>query len=261
MTVGCRSSSSKTSPSASPPPSGSAPTASNGDSNGDQTRRPPPPPRRRAPPPPPTVNCGRLTPYDTDGDGISDPVENNNGSNNYADLKTGRCDRDPSGAQGKPAGGGLKGSLNLPDTGDGYRHYYGTDSVDTDDWGTLKMLSCIEAVGRAVKDRGIRMGVGDLSIRGGGPFPPHRSHQNGLDADLRYVRRDRKHIPLDLRFEPEAYDLPATKTVFEAFFEVCNVEVMFVDTDRIGFTVDGQETRIIHVGGHSNHFHVRIGGS
>jgi penicillin-insensitive murein endopeptidase len=33
--------------------------------------------------------------------------------------------------------------------------------------------------------------VGDLSARGGGPAPRHVSHQNGIDADLVYLRKNR----------------------------------------------------------------------
>ena len=260
--VGCRSSSRKRDSNTAPPPPSTAPPT-----NGNSSPPPPssggsrPPPRSPPPPPPPIVDCGARTPFDSDGDRISDPVERNNSVNNYADLKTGRCDDDPSRPVGKPSGGDLTGGLNLPDRGSGYRHYLGTDRVDTDDWGTLAMLGCLEAVGRAVEPLGISMGVGDLSLRSGGSFPPHLSHQNGLDVDMRYVRRDRQQIPLDLRFQPEEYDVAATKAVFEAFFSECNVEVIFVDIDRIDFTIEGQEERIVHVNGHSNHYHVRIGGS
>ena len=229
---------------------------------------PPPPPtgggRTRPPPPPPPVvrvDCGNRQSFDSDGDGISDPVERNNSTNNYADLQTGRCDPDPTRPVGNPSGGQLQGGLNLPDRGSGYRHYLGTDRVDTDDWGTLDLLGCLEAVGRDLEGRNISLGIGDLSLRAGGSFPPHASHQNGRDVDLRYVRSDRRQVPLDLRFEPDSYDLEATKAVFEAFFRRCEVDVMFVDIDRIGFTIDGQEQRLVHVNGHSNHFHVRLGGS
>jgi penicillin-insensitive murein endopeptidase len=41
-----------------------------------------------------------------------------------------------------------------------------------------------------------RLGVGDLSRRRGGPFGPrHASHQNGLDVDVYYPRRDRRERP------------------------------------------------------------------
>ena len=120
------------------------------------------------------------------------------------------------------------------------------------------MLNCLEAVGRALAPANLSMGVGDLSLRNGGAFPPHSSHQNGLDVDLRYVRRDRRQVPLDLRFQPDEYDVDATKKVFRAFFDSCDVDVIFVDIDRIDFTIEGQEQRLVHVNGHSNHFHVRL---
>ena len=213
-----------------------------------------------APPPPSTIDCGSPSSFDTDGDGISDAVERNNGDNGYADLETGRCDEDPSRAEGSPSNGTLSGGLNLPDRGTGYRHFLGTDPVDKDDWGTLRSLNCLEAVGRAVEGTDVLLGYGDISLRGGGPFPPHASHQNGLDSDIRYVRKDRQQAPLDLRIEPEGYDPEATKEVFEAIFNLCPVDVIFVDLERIGFTISGQENRIVHEDGHSNHFHVRVRG-
>lgn len=215
------------------------------------------------PGPPPTspVDCGNRSNFDTDGDGISDPIERNNGENNYADLLIGRCDDDPSRPVGPPNDGNLLGGLNLPDRGIGYAHFRGSDGVDQDDWGTLQMLDCLESVGRATEGMGIQIGIGDISLRRGGAFPPHSSHQNGLDADLRYVRKDRDNVPLDLRFQADEYDAQATKVVFEAFFLLCPVEVIFVDIDRLGFALSGREGQLVHVNGHSNHFHVRVGGS
>jgi murein endopeptidase len=41
-----------------------------------------------------------------------------------------------------------------------------------------------------------RLGIGDLSRRHGGPFGPrHASHQNGLDVDVYYPRRDGRERP------------------------------------------------------------------
>ena len=38
-----------------------------------------------------------------------------------------------------------------------------------------------------------RVGIGDFSLPHGGPFgPKHASHQNGLDVDVYYPRRDRR---------------------------------------------------------------------
>ncbi|MEO1338060.1 MAG: hypothetical protein AAFV29_20620, partial [Myxococcota bacterium] len=92
--LGCSSSRSRRKP---PPPTS--------DSGG--SRPPPPPSSRPPPPPPPPVNCGNRQNFDSDGDGISDRVERNNSTNRYADLRTGRCDDDPSKPVGKPSGGDL----------------------------------------------------------------------------------------------------------------------------------------------------------
>ena len=209
-------------------------------------------------PSPTPVDCGQQSSFDRDGDGISDAIEKNNQENNYADLQTGRCDEDPTRATGSPSNGTLMGGLNLPDRGTGYRHYRGGDPVDRDDWGTLRMLSCLEASARSAESMNVQIGIGDISLRNGGPFPPHASHQNGLDTDLRYVRRDRQHAPLDLRFQSSEYDRDATQAVFEAFFRFCSISVIFVDIDRLGFTIPGREDRLVHAGGHSNHYHVRL---
>lgn len=224
----------------------------------NQPRRPPPP--RQNPPSPspttPTVNCGPRQNFDSDGDGISNPVEDTNSARRYANLQTGRCDEDPTEPHGRPNSGRITGALNLPDTGRGYLHFLGTDREDTDDWGTLETLTCIESVGRRLRSRNILLNIGDISLRGGGRFPPHASHQNGLDIDLRYIRKDRQSRPLDLRFEPQAYDASATKRVIDTFLEVCPVRLIFIDSDRVQFPLE--DPRIFHADGHSNHVHVRL---
>ena len=206
-------------------------------------------------------DCGNIQPWDSDGDGLSDRVEQNNGDNNYADLETGRCDEDPSRAVGSPGSGSLSSGLNLPDRNTGYEHFYGSDAVDTDDWGVLALLNCIEATGRALADRNIPLQPGDLSLRNGGVFPPHAGHQNGIEGDFRYVRLDRRLVPLDLRFDGDAYDPDATRAVFETMFEVCPIDFILVDKDRLDFSIPNRDAQIIDSSGHSNHFHIRIRGA
>ncbi|MBX2810985.1 MAG: penicillin-insensitive murein endopeptidase [Myxococcales bacterium] len=220
--------------------------------------RPAPVPEPDPPPtvPPTTTACGRLKLFDSDGDGISNSVEDTNAARRYADLQTGRCDPDPTRPTGTPHSGQLSGALNLPDDGDGYVHFLGSDSADQDDWGSLQTLTCIEQVGRQLRENNLLLNVGDISLRGGGHFPPHASHQNGLDIDLRYIRKDRRSVPLDLRIEPQAYDADATKLVMDAFVKLCPVHIIFVDTDRIQFPIE--DTPIFHANGHSNHAHIRL---
>lgn len=204
------------------------------------------------------ANCGQKAFYDRDGDGISDAVETNNRRSAYADLKIGRCDDDPSRSIGRPHEGRIDGSLNLPDVGQGYRHFRGRDPTDADDWGSLVLLTCVERVGRALRAKNIRLDVGDLSQRGGGRFPPHVSHQNGLDMDVRYVRKDRKTGPLDLRWQASEYDPVGTKLLVQTFFELCSVKLMFADVERLRFNI--KDWPVLHAKGHSNHLHIRLNG-
>jgi murein endopeptidase len=66
-------------------------------------------------------------------------------------------------------------------------------------WGTSKLVDEVEEISLDYGTRfpiGPRLVVGDLSRRSGGPFGPefggvgHASHQNGLDVDIYYPRRD-----------------------------------------------------------------------
>ncbi len=131
-----------------------------------------------------------ITPGDIDGDGISNEVENNS-ANAYFNFNDTIPNIDPSIAHGTYTNGTLENGINLVDRGDslhGYYHYNGTDPIDYDDWGTLTILNKIEAAVRwweafAFFD----FGVGDISLQNGGYWSPQVSHQNGLDADFRYL--------------------------------------------------------------------------
>lgn len=196
---------------------------------------------------------------DGDADGISDTIEADNARLGQAHLRTGRCDADPSRSVGKPFGGSLPEGVNLPDNGEGYKHSPGGDPVDSDDWSVLAMVQCVEAVGQRLRPQGRELGVTNLSKRGGGRFVPHKSHQNGVDADMRYPRLDKKNLPLDLKRDPDRYNRDATLALFKLFGEICKVDVIFADLTRVGFD-DGDVpgVRIAHVAGHSNHFHLRL---
>lgn len=39
-----------------------------------------------------------------------------------------------------------------------------------------------------------KLHIGDLSLKGGGPFSPHLSHQDGRDVDIAYVMHDRRRF-------------------------------------------------------------------
>ena len=98
-----------------------------------------------------------------------------------------------------------------------------------------------------------RVGIGDLSRRRGGPFgPKHASHQNGLDVDVYYPRRDRKERPprrvgqIDRRLAQDLVDR----------FVHAGAEIVYVGPNT-GFTGPRRIVRVLW--NHDNHLHVRIG--
>lgn len=201
----------------------------------------------------PAVTCGQVDPWDSDGDGISDLIELNNG------MAVGACDVDRSVVGGTYSNGSLANAFNLPDRGPGYIHFRGGDPVDRDDWASFAVIRCLESVGREWASSDLRVNVGDLSLQPGGRFVPHGSHQNGLDLDVRYVRRDDENAPLDLRWQSEHYDPIATRELMDTFIRRCPVQLIFVDTTAVDFTNEDLAAPVlIHAQGHSNHFHVRL---
>jgi hypothetical protein len=128
-------------------------------------------------------------------------------------------------ALGRPNRGRLAGGVRLPAEG---AHFVTVDPVGRTSpspgwrrWGTDRLVRVLLAVAgehAAAHPGAPRLVVGDLSRPRGGPFGPefggdgHRSHQNGLDADVYYPRRDgRERVPgragqVDRRLAQELVD-------------------------------------------------------
>jgi hypothetical protein len=165
--------------------------------------------------------------------------------------------------QGAVNSGSLVGDENLPHSGfpgyegTGYYYYASADPLDTDNW------TCRETTSRAIgdvgflwphRDTGVLFGVGDISLHGGGRFPPHASHQNGLDVDVRYLRVDGARQPLDLASGTSNFDRVKTQELIDLYFSL-GAELIIVDP-RSNLT--GTGISYDSKGGHSNHFHVRF---
>jgi murein endopeptidase len=102
-----------------------------------------------------------------------------------------------------------------------------------------------------------RIGVGDISRPGGGDFGPrfglpgHVSHQNGLDVDVYYPRRDRRERPPR---RPGQIDRPLAQELVDRFVRAGAIRV-FVGP-RTGLRgPPGVVQRLSH---HDNHLHVRL---
>lgn len=144
-------------------------------------------------------------------------------------------------------------------------------------WATKASVESIERAARIVRcrfDESPRLHVGSLSRERGGPLFPHRSHQNGLDADVGYFYTDGsvwyQYATAD------NLDVERTWALIEALYEGGNVEYLFIDrsvqellrehAERVSpelmvVLFDGtpeKQPLIRHARGHRTHLHVRF---
>ena len=89
----------------------------------------------------------------------------------------------------------------------------------------------------------------------GGPFGPvHATHQNGLDADVYYPRRDRRERPpklvsqIDRRLAQDLLDR----------FVAAGADLVYIGPNT-GFTGPAGVVQVLW--NHDNHLHVRIRGT
>lgn len=115
------------------------------------------------------------------------------------------------------------------------------------------------------------MHVGDISRRYGGffykasnpsdPEPDHEQHRKGIEADIRYVRKNNAEGSLNLMTEIAAYDSVKTHWLIHQFQDLPDIYKIIVDP-LCGLPEDGV---ILHDTGdtpaqrvHKDHFHVWI---
>ena len=163
-------------------------------------------------------------------------------------------------AVGSPAAGRLVRGVRLP--GDAARFFtwdpllHRRPNRADRRWGTDELVRVVlRVVGEYARahPHAPRVGIGDLSRRRGGPFgPKHASHQNGLDVDVYYPRRDGRERPprrvgqIDRRLAQDLVDR----------FVRAGAEIVYVGPNT-GFTGPRRIVRVLW--NHDNHLHVRIG--
>jgi murein endopeptidase len=165
-------------------------------------------------------------------------------------------------AVGSPAAGHLVRGVRLPAEGEDFFTWdpvlHRVPNRSSRRWATDRLLRFVlRVIGEyaAAHPDAPRVGIGDLSRRRGGPFGPvHRTHQNGLDADVYYPRRDRKERPplfvsqIDRRLAQDLVDR----------FVAAGPKLVYVGPNT-GFT--GPRGVVQVLWNHDNHLHVRIRGT
>jgi murein endopeptidase len=164
-----------------------------------------------------------------------------------------------SAARGSPAAGRLVRGVRVPAEGE---RYFTWDPVlrrapnrSGRRWGTDRLVRVVLRVVReyaTAHPRAPRVGIGDLSRRRGGPFgPKHASHQNGLDVDVYYPRRDGRERPPR---RVEQIDRRLAQDLVRRFARA-GAEIVYVGP-RTGFTGPRGVVRVLW--NHDNHLHARI---
>ncbi len=93
------------------------------------------------------------------------------------------------------------------------------------------------------------MSVGDMSRRGGGHFPPHSTHQNGKQVDLRPQNRGGDNTPMT--WQSGQYSREKTREFMKLVKQmVPGTRFLFNDPKLIA---EGLSSR---AGGHDNHLHL-----
>jgi peptidoglycan hydrolase-like protein with peptidoglycan-binding domain len=138
----------------------------------------------------------------------------------------------------------------LPASGAGYDGY----AAPANQWaegGVIRALYEVAAGWAEGHPEGPRIGIGDLSQRGGGAMPGHVSHRDGFDCDLRPVRNDGREAPVTIRMK--AYSRGLTQELVDRLWgnsQLAVATILFNDRAIAG---------VKKFPGHDNHLHVRFG--
>jgi murein endopeptidase len=165
---------------------------------------------------------------------------------------------------GSPSAGQLVGGVQLPAEG---RHFFTWDPLahrsPSPGWRRFGTDGLVRVTLRVIQEYAAdhpmapRVGIGDLSRPHGGDFGPrfggpgHVSHQNGLDVDVYYPRKDRRERPpltagqANLRLSQDLVDR----------FVAAGAQVIFVGPNT-GLVGPAAVVRVL--AHHDNHLHVRL---
>jgi murein endopeptidase len=169
-------------------------------------------------------------------------------------------------ALGLPYAGRLRRGVRLPAEGDTYFTWdpirETTPNRGWRRWGTDRLVRLTLRIARRYRHENPgapRVAIGDLSRPRGGDFGPqygelgHASHQNGLDVDIYYPRRDgRETAPT----QPAQVDLRLAQRLVDMFVAAGAAKVF------VGPSLDlrGPRRVVEPLVYHDNHLHVRLPG-
>lgn len=138
--------------------------------------------------------------------------------------------------------------VDLGEAGAGF--YRCLDSIGGT-WGTANAIATVKLVAAqwAAEGHWARLGIDDISLPHGGYFPPHDSHQVGLDVDFRLPRRDGSELPVG-DYRDGTYSRSLTQHLVDLLWNTGEVTfILFNDPNVSG---------VKPWDGHENHLHVHF---
>jgi hypothetical protein len=115
---------------------------------------------------------------------------------------------------------------------------------------TIQALQAIGVAWQQAHPDGPRIGIRDISFQGGGPMPGHRSHQRGIDVDIRPVRNDGQEGATTFRSSTYSQSLTQELVNFIRANGILRVQFIFFNDPSI--------RGVQPFPNHDDHLHVRF---
>lgn len=122
-------------------------------------------------------------------------------------------------------------------------------------WGASAAIGQFQAAARQVKDLGHgRVALGDISFQHGGNIPGHVTHEQGLDVDVRPMRRSEDQCRWGVNWRWSTYDRAATRDLVKAVRATAQGHVKLI---YFNDPVLIKEGLVRWYTGHDDHLHIR----
>jgi peptidoglycan hydrolase-like protein with peptidoglycan-binding domain len=122
-------------------------------------------------------------------------------------------------------------------------------------WGTASAIGQLTAAAAIVKTAGYgRVPVGDIGYEHGGDIPGHQTHEQGLDVDVRPMRRANDQCRWGTNWRYASYDRAATRALVRAIRSTAIGHVKLIYFNDPVLIREGLTT---WYSGHDDHLHIR----
>ncbi len=122
-------------------------------------------------------------------------------------------------------------------------------------WGTSAAINQLEAAARVVAAQGHgRVAVGDVSKQHGGDIVGHETHEQGLDVDVRLMRKAEDQCRWGGNYRASTYDRAATRALIVAIRATAPGHVKLIYFNDPVLIKEGLVKRFA---GHDDHLHIR----